>query len=152
MQSFSLDQIRSHNTRESLWVVIDSLVFDLTKFASFHPGGLSVLLNVAGTDCTSQFFQIHRLNVLDKYSKLQIGYIEGSSRKYVTPEFGSLSLVPYAEPQWLRKGQRSPYFNEGHYRLRSVMRKFVDEYIIPEALAGEMKGIGPSKKLNLLQG
>lgn len=27
------------------WVIIDSKVFDLTKFAQMHPGGLSVLLD-----------------------------------------------------------------------------------------------------------
>lgn len=33
-----------HNKEGDLWVIVDSKVFDLSKFAPLHPGGLSVLL------------------------------------------------------------------------------------------------------------
>lgn len=36
---------RQHNKQGDLWVIIDSLVYDLSKFGAMHPGGLGVLLD-----------------------------------------------------------------------------------------------------------
>jgi cytochrome b involved in lipid metabolism len=49
------DEIRRHDTADSLWVVIDGEVYDLTVFARKHPGGLPALLKVAGRDATAAF-------------------------------------------------------------------------------------------------
>lgn len=32
-------------TTETQWIIVDSKVFDLSKFMSMHPGGVSVLLD-----------------------------------------------------------------------------------------------------------
>lgn len=34
-----------HNKQGDLWVIIDSIVYDLSKFGALHPGGLGVLLD-----------------------------------------------------------------------------------------------------------
>jgi cytochrome b involved in lipid metabolism len=39
-QTFSKDQVASHSKGDSLWVVIDEDVYDLTKFQDDHPGEL----------------------------------------------------------------------------------------------------------------
>lgn len=49
------DEIRTHTTEASLWTVIDGEVYDLTTWAARHPGGLNVLLEVAGQDGTAAF-------------------------------------------------------------------------------------------------
>lgn len=103
--------------------MIDSQVYDVTKFQKFHPGGRSVLYDrksgkdhqvnlaalvgrgdlavpryVAGKDVTDVFFQLHRTSVLDKpaYKRLVIGTIEGQATQFTTPAFGTLSAIPYA--------------------------------------------------------
>jgi cytochrome b involved in lipid metabolism len=48
-------EIARHNTEASLWVVIDGFVYDLTHWAARHPGGLPVLLKVAGKDGSRAF-------------------------------------------------------------------------------------------------
>jgi hypothetical protein len=48
-------EIARHNTAESLWVVMSGEVYDLTDWARLHPGGLDVLLRVAGRDATAAF-------------------------------------------------------------------------------------------------
>lgn len=38
-QTFSQSDVSSHNKTESLWIIVDGDVFDLTKFQDDHPGG-----------------------------------------------------------------------------------------------------------------
>jgi cytochrome b involved in lipid metabolism len=47
----SLAEIFQHNTKESLWIMIDRKVYDVTNFK--HPGGKTPLLNNAGQDATT---------------------------------------------------------------------------------------------------
>lgn len=77
-----------------------------------HPGGAAVLLDpqVAGKDATEAFFGLHRAEVLEKYRRYLIGRVEGGKSKYVLPRKGEVSAVPYAEPTWLNRGFKSPYF------------------------------------------
>ena len=41
-----LGPIFEHNTKESIWLLIDSKVYDVTNFK--HPGGKQILLQNAG--------------------------------------------------------------------------------------------------------
>jgi L-lactate dehydrogenase (cytochrome) len=45
-----LSEIFSHNTKESLWLLINNKVYDVTNFK--HPGKMAVLLMNAGQDAT----------------------------------------------------------------------------------------------------
>lgn len=84
------------------WIIIDSHVYDLSRFGKFHPGGLAALLDhdVAGQDATDVFYGLHRAEVLDKpaYKKLRIGRIKGEMEIVTKREVGGLKEVPYAEP------------------------------------------------------
>jgi hypothetical protein len=50
-------QLSAHRTRESLWVVADGFVIDITEFVSQHPGGLAKILSA--TQNTSFSFKSH---------------------------------------------------------------------------------------------
>ena len=45
-QFTDLNEIFENNTKESLWLLIDSKVYDVTNFK--HPGGKQILLQNAG--------------------------------------------------------------------------------------------------------
>jgi cytochrome b involved in lipid metabolism len=62
--------VAEHNTPEDLWCIIDHKVYDLSDFVDAHPGGSVVLEQVAGTDATSAFYNLHRQEVLQKYESL----------------------------------------------------------------------------------
>ncbi len=51
----SWDEISRHNTVNDLWIVVDGYVYDLSRFAHEHPGGLGILTNYAGKDATQRF-------------------------------------------------------------------------------------------------
>ncbi|KAG6888630.1 hypothetical protein C0995_006874 [Termitomyces sp. Mi166 len=144
------------------WIVIDSKVYDLSKFANLHPGGSNVLFaeSVAGKDATQIFFGLHRQEVLFKpqYTRLQIGKIKDQEEHIRPLAPGELSQVPYAEPTWLSKGYFSPYYSDSHRRFQAAARRFFMEIIQPES-ASEANIIamrlGPGKHLKgrtLLEG
>ena len=51
----------------------------MSKFAAIHPGGAQILLQEAGKDITEKFYAFHRQDVLNKYKKIHIGYLEGQT-------------------------------------------------------------------------
>lgn len=134
-------EIAKHNTEDSLWCIIDHQVYDLTDFVDAHPGGAVVLAQVAGQDATSDFYNLHRQEVLEKYrDQLCIGVVEGEKPEVIVPVPGALSPVPYAEPLWLRPQFKSPYYKETHRRLQKAIREFTDKYVTPEAQEKEQDG------------
>jgi alkylation response protein AidB-like acyl-CoA dehydrogenase len=139
-KTFSREEVRQHTSEESLWCVIDSVVYDLTDFVDAHPGGESVLRQVAGQDATTAFYNLHRHEVLSKYADLAIGTVEGEKPQVITPKPGDLSQVPYAEPLWLAPQFKSPYYKDSHRRLQRAMREFVDEHLVKEAQECESTG------------
>ncbi|KAJ6784676.1 hypothetical protein PWT90_00419 [Aphanocladium album] len=139
-KTFTREEVREHTTEDSLWCVIDSIVYDLTDFVMAHPGGEAVLQQVAGQDATTAFYNLHRQEVLKKYADLAIGTVQGETPQVVVPQPGDLSEVPYAEPLWLTPAFKSPYYNESHRALQKALRKFVDDKLIPEANDCEATG------------
>lgn len=139
-RQISRDEVAQNNNADSLWCIIDSNVYDLTDFVDAHPGGATVLEQVAGTDATTDFFNLHRLEVLQKYKSLHIGTVAGEKPQIIFPEPGDLSPVPYAEPLWLTPEFKSPYYKESHHRLRRELRKWVENVLVPDAQEKEASG------------
>ena len=56
-------------------------MYDLSKFGQFHPGGMPPLQEVAGQECTEQFYSLHRSSILSepKFAKLKIGTLAGGT-------------------------------------------------------------------------
>ncbi|KAF2470471.1 acyl-CoA dehydrogenase family protein [Lindgomyces ingoldianus] len=145
--SLSREAVATHNKSDDLWCIIDHKVYDLSDFVDAHPGGSVVLEQIAGTDATVAFYNLHRQEVLQKYTSLCIGTVEGEKAEVIVPKPGDLSPVPYAEPLWLRPQFKSPYFKESHRELRQKVREFVDTYVTPEAQEKERDGSYISQEL-----
>ncbi|KAI1654353.1 acyl-CoA dehydrogenase NM domain-like protein [Daldinia decipiens] len=76
-KTFSKSDVASHNKGDSLWIVVDDDVYDLTKFQDEHPGGKKILTRVAGKDASKQFWKYHNEGILKKYKpSLQIGSLD----------------------------------------------------------------------------
>jgi alkylation response protein AidB-like acyl-CoA dehydrogenase/cytochrome b involved in lipid metabolism len=140
-------EVAKHTTEDSTWIIIDHKVYDLTDFVDAHPGGEFVLKQVAGQDATEAFYNLHRQEVLQKYSDLCIGTLENEKPEVIEKKDGDLSLVPYGEPTWLRPEFHSPYYNDSHRKLQKAIRLFVDTYVTPEAEESERTGAHISQEL-----
>lgn len=71
-------------------------------------------LRIAGQDATEAFYGLHRHEIIEKpqYARLQIGTIRDEKPVIYGRVDGALSDVPYAEPTWLSKGFKSPYYKD----------------------------------------
>lgn len=55
LEYLTRDQVTPHNNAEDCWVILHGLVFDVTPYLRYHPGGQSILLRYAGTDVSVPF-------------------------------------------------------------------------------------------------
>ncbi|KAI9026709.1 acyl-CoA dehydrogenase/oxidase [Hyaloraphidium curvatum] len=137
LKEFSRQEVAQHNKPDDCWIIVDSLVYNVSTFADLHPGGAGVIHDVAGKDATDVFYQLHRHSVLQKFGpRLLVGTVFNEKPKVVGE--GDFSTVPYAEPSSIRPGwKESPYYKESHKALRLFTRKFVNEFVRAEAIEHE---------------
>ncbi|KAH8901428.1 hypothetical protein GQ53DRAFT_851078 [Thozetella sp. PMI_491] len=61
----SPDEIATHNSRESCWVIVAGQVYDLTDFLGHHPGGANVILRYGGKDATEEYEAVHAAGTIE---------------------------------------------------------------------------------------
>ncbi|XP_041962291.1 cytochrome b5 reductase 4 isoform X2 [Alosa sapidissima] len=54
------EELRKHNKRNDCWTCIRGMVYNVTAYMDFHPGGEDELMRAAGIDGTDLFDQVHR--------------------------------------------------------------------------------------------
>ncbi|XP_066850706.1 cytochrome b5 reductase 4 isoform X1 [Anser cygnoides] len=54
------DELAKHDKKEDCWICIRGLVYNVTPYMEYHPGGEDELMKAAGTDGTDLFDQVHR--------------------------------------------------------------------------------------------
>ncbi|CAO1621295.1 unnamed protein product [Sympodiomycopsis kandeliae] len=54
-----LSEVKKHKNRESAWTVLNGMVYNMTPYLEFHPGGEKELMRVAGRDGTRLFMLTH---------------------------------------------------------------------------------------------
>jgi len=57
-RKISPDELAKHATAKDCWLLIEGVVYDVTKYLDNHPGGSAVMVEHAGQDCTSNFEDI----------------------------------------------------------------------------------------------
>ncbi|KAM0234051.1 hypothetical protein ACHAP5_010194 [Fusarium lateritium] len=76
----SLDALRQHNTATDCWIAVHSKVWDITHFVNEHPGGPEVLLNLAGSDATELYNDVHAPDIIEQLSDDKLmGLLEESA-------------------------------------------------------------------------
>jgi cytochrome b involved in lipid metabolism len=82
-KSFTMEEVKQHNTRKSAWVAIDGRVYDVTSFVDKHPGGALPMLELIGLDGTDPFMGFHGPEVIKRW--LPLYYIGDVADWHVTP-------------------------------------------------------------------
>ncbi|XP_015434776.1 PREDICTED: cytochrome b5 reductase 4 [Dufourea novaeangliae] len=79
----SLSELANHNKQNDAWIAIRGIVFNVTHYMDFHPGGISELMRGVGKDATKLFENVHAWvnyqSILQKcvVGKLSRGSISG---------------------------------------------------------------------------
>jgi len=143
MKRVTLEELAKHNKEGDLWLAVAGDVYDVSNFAVGHPGGTKLIEQYSGMDVSSEFFELHRKDVLLKYQKLRVARLEGSDEQLPSPD--AISLVPFADPPAFQ-GSNSPYYTEGHRAMQKWVRGWVAAEFAPAALKGDIAGTYPTRK------
>jgi cytochrome b involved in lipid metabolism len=49
------NEVSKHNTNADCWIIVNSKVYNISNYASAHPGGTGNILNYCGKEATSAF-------------------------------------------------------------------------------------------------
>lgn len=60
MLRISEEQLAKHNRVDDLWLAIRGMVYNVTSYIKYHPGGVEELMRGAGKDATTLFEEVHR--------------------------------------------------------------------------------------------
>ena len=106
LRTLRLDEIREHNNAQTTWIIMNDLVYDVTKFILEHPGGeevrrlierilsaiakLQVILNLAGQDATDAFDDVgHSSDARDMTNDYLVGKLHPDDHKNAKEHFES---------------------------------------------------------------
>lgn len=71
LRQLTVEEVSQRNTKDEVWIIVNSRVYDVTSFVSKHPGGDLVIMHMAGKDCTDAFENYHQAritkNMLSQY-------------------------------------------------------------------------------------
>jgi len=69
-------EIAKHDKIDDCWIVIHGIVYDVTKFLIYHPGG-NTIMEGAGGDCTEIWESNHPTRIVKRGppKKYKIGYV-----------------------------------------------------------------------------
>ncbi|KAI1102124.1 acyl-CoA dehydrogenase NM domain-like protein [Jackrogersella minutella] len=168
-KTFSKSDVASHNKSDSLWIIVDDDVYDLSKFQDEHPGGKKILTRVAGKDASKPFWKYHNESILKKYKpSLQVGSLDTKPKAEPTPEPSPAVAAPQPTKETQKalvpttaqeetealepygdlipfadpswyQGFHSPYVNESHAALRAEVRDWVETAIEPNVTEWDEK-------------
>ena len=77
---YSMDEVKKHNKKDDLWIVVKGVVMDVTHWLDEHPGGPQALFSHMGRDATEEFEMLHDDEVIPKYAaSIVIGRVQGQT-------------------------------------------------------------------------
>ncbi|XP_041047372.1 cytochrome b5 isoform X1 [Carcharodon carcharias] len=78
----TMEEVKTHNSCKSTWLVIHDKVYDVTKFLEEHPGGEEVLFEQAGGDATESFEDVgHSSDAREMLKQYFIGELDLADRR-----------------------------------------------------------------------
>lgn len=55
----TMEELSQHRKKGDCWIALEGHVYDVSLYLPYHPGGVSILLSVGGTDATALFYKYH---------------------------------------------------------------------------------------------
>ncbi|GBG33925.1 Cytochrome b5 [Hondaea fermentalgiana] len=86
MPTFTQEEVAKHTSEKDCWVIFKGKVYDVSEYLDDHPGGVEIITDLAGMDCTEDFEDTgHSEEAYDMFDEYYIGDLEGSTSDVVAP-------------------------------------------------------------------
>nr|XP_020477316.1 cytochrome b5 reductase 4 isoform X2 [Monopterus albus] len=93
------EELQKHNTRDNCWICIRGLVYNVTPYMDYHPGGEEELMKAAGIDGTDLFDQVHRwVNYESMLKECLVGRMATKATAAIKALITSSPLTDLAQP------------------------------------------------------
>ncbi|KAM3614041.1 uncharacterized protein V6R79_009001 [Siganus canaliculatus] len=80
------EELQKHNKRDNCWTCIRGMVYNVTPYMDYHPGGEEELMKAAGIDGTDLFDQVHRwVNYESMLKECLVGRMATSVKAAIPP-------------------------------------------------------------------
>jgi len=76
----TLEELKEHSKPEDCWVAFHGEVYNMTHFSETHPGGAHLILDVAGSDGTEKFMNVHKKGKLRLVEDAFVGTLQEMAR------------------------------------------------------------------------
>ncbi|XP_054720027.1 cytochrome b5-like [Uloborus diversus] len=87
IKTYTLKEIAEHSSPDSLWLLIDNGVYDVSKFMDEHPGGPEPLFDWAGKDATDAFEDAgHSADARELMKSYRVGELSEDEQKEINKE------------------------------------------------------------------
>ncbi|XP_011695461.1 PREDICTED: cytochrome b5 reductase 4 isoform X3 [Wasmannia auropunctata] len=99
-QVVTLSELANHNKQNDAWIAIRGVVFNVTRYMDFHPGGVDELMRGIGKDATKLFENVHAWvnyqSILQKcvVGRLSRGTSSASSTSSITEKSDTNNCLP----------------------------------------------------------
>lgn len=118
----SLEEVARHNQAHDAWIVVDGVVYDVTRFLYEHPGGARTLLPWLGRDATEAFMRVGHSRAAEVLmANFRVACVPGASR-----------TTPPAQGRHIRRGRRAGdgkvWTDADFYALAQAMTQWICEF------------------------
>ncbi|XP_028282077.1 cytochrome b5 reductase 4 isoform X2 [Parambassis ranga] len=108
------EELQKHNTRNDCWTCIRGMVYNVTPYMDYHPGGEEELMKAAGIDGTDLFDQVHRwVNYESMLKECLVGRMmtKATTAKGIIPPVPPTSLIPSSSVAPSSNKDSRPWFD-----------------------------------------
>ena len=84
-RSIPLSELQEHKSQHDCWIALKGVVYQVSSYLPYHPGGKKIVMAYAGRDATKEFQRYHAwVNIEGLVGVLKVGLLEeegGGGRK-----------------------------------------------------------------------
>uniref|UniRef100_A0A8C4ZM06 Cytochrome b5 reductase 4 n=1 Tax=Gadus morhua TaxID=8049 RepID=A0A8C4ZM06_GADMO len=136
------EELKKHGRRDDCWTCIRGMVYNVTPYMDYHPGGEEELMKAAGKDGTELFDQVHRwVNYESMLKECLVGRmavkplaVKGTK----THTYSTVNIVVYTKRKIPRSGCATIDLQGGVLRLEALLGNM--SYMLHLRLTEEVEG------------
>ena len=87
----TLAELKTHTSENDIWIAHNGIVYDISNYLFFHPGGKKILLSYGGKDATNAIKKTHSwVNVHSLLLSCMVGSLEKEETSFNTNSTSSM--------------------------------------------------------------